>query len=353
MNDTLAQVRKALKHMTMDWAPSIWMDTGIPDLNCVIGHKTRGMPYGRILEMSGWESHGKTAITLSLCALAQRDNALIIWGDLENSWEDDWAKQRGMMKCPACKGSGWVEAKKDVWHYCKSCGTKHDCALCKGAGCNDCHGSGEEPGSGLDYERLIVVQPYVGQFEETDANTKRKKLSGSRLSTGAELLNEMERCASVASKKFDRMVLVVDSLASILTEGEDAAGIENVVNMRVGMDLPVFLGRLLRRWVGRAQVYNAAIILTNQLRSKPGVKWGSPLYTPGGNAPLFYSHVRVRVKKTGKMMDGKQVGITGIMQAIKNKTGGEQWAEVGFRLRFDGPLEFLPAKDVRKVGDDE
>jgi RecA/RadA recombinase len=114
------------------------------------------------------------------------------------------------------------------------------------------------------------------------------------------------------------------------------------------MDLPMFMGKLLRRWTGLAQVHNAWIVLVNQLRTGPK-SFGNPEYTPGGNAALFYSHTRIQVKRiTGsRIVDaGKTIGIRGKLVCHKNKTGGEEGAEIGFRLFFKGGLEFVPVKEL-------
>jgi recombination protein RecA len=285
MNASIRKIRERLGHFTMEWSPAAWLDTGVPDLNQVLGHRDKGLPYGRIIEMAGWESMGKTALALSLCGAAQRDGATVIWADFENSFNDDWARLRG-----------------------------------------------------LDPDSAILIQPYVGKFRKP------------RLSTAQELCTEVESAIIGSGKRSSRKVLVVDSVASMLPEGEALAGLEGG-SMRSRMDLPLFLGALLRRWVAMVQSYSALSIFINQLRQSPMAKYGDPTYTPGGNALKFYSHVRVRVRraKGGRIMQkGKLVGIQGIITSRKNKTGGLEGSSVGYRLMFDGPVEFLPAKDLER-----
>jgi RecA/RadA recombinase len=321
-NDDLIAIRKGLKRVALAWHPSVWMKTPFPMLNNVIGHADKGLAYGRMIEISGWESAGKSAITLTIAALAQRDGAHIIWGDIENSFESDWALQRGFIKCPTCNGKNYGQ--------CVGCGYDPS-----------------EPGSegcGLDITRVTLIQPYVGTFEGEKSP---------RLSTAQELCSEIEACMKLKRKE-DRYFVVLDSIAALETEEERKAGIEGA-NMRTNMALSMLLGRLLRRWVGLAQVHNAAIILVNQLRSGPKA-FGDPTYAPGGNAPRFYSHVRLRVKRVmgSKIIDkGKTIGIRGIIEAKKNKTGGEEGAKVGFRLLFRGKVEFVKASEVAKDKDSE
>jgi RecA/RadA recombinase len=313
LDKLLDQIREKLGHASLAYAPSLYLDTGIPDLNRVLGHADKGIPYGAIIEVSGMESVGKSAISLSLAALAQQDGALVVWGDFERSWSPDWSLTRGLAKCPKCAGE-----------KCPSCGGS-DSLTC-----------------GLDTSRLKVLQPYVGTFGDDKKHP--------RLSTAEEITSEMEAVMTALHRKHDRMVIVVDSIASMLTQSEAAAGLEGA-NLRTAQSHPVFLGHLLRRWVGLSQSYNALIILINQLRQNPMARFGDSWYTPGGNAPRFYSHVRVRVKhvKGSRIIDTSQgskmqIGTQGIVQCKKNKVGGVEGAEVGYKLMFRGPLEFFPVK---------
>lgn len=271
-------------------------------MNNVIGHSDLGIPYGSLIEIYGLESHGKTAISLALAAAGQRNGAMVLWGNFENSFRDDWARKRG------------IDTTKN----------------------------------------FHLFEPYLGQFEETvktkDGKSK-KVLSEPRLATGQELCTEMEQMAAYYHKKYDRMVIALDSLTSIMTEGEAVAGLENQ-NMRTEQELPKFLGKLLRRWVGLAQVYNATVICTNQMRLNPMQRFGSPWYTPGGNAPKFYCHIRCRVTKKAKITNaGIQIGIQGIMTAVKNKSGGSEGGAVGYRILRSGPMQFLPAADIKSASE--
>ena len=357
MDKSLETIRKHLGHLQFKWTPSLYLDTGFTDLNAVIGNQHRGIPYGRLIEISGLESHGKTALAMTLAALAQQNKAGVVWGDLENSFESDWGLMRGLTPCPACQGKG----RESDGHYCKECGTSILCDICDGGGCALCENSGQVRGCGLDMERFTLIQPYVGTFEEdvVDENNpkgkKKKKQGTPRLATGQELCEEMEEAMVLMHKKFDRQIVVLDSIPSILVEEEAAAGLSGS-NLRSNMELPMFLGKLMRRWVGLAQCYNASILFVNQLRQNPMKRFGDPWYSPGGNAPRFFCHIRVRVWRTkgGRVMhEGKMRGIQGLMKAMKNKSGGVEGARVGYRILFDGPVEFVEAGDLKKAGEEE
>jgi RecA/RadA recombinase len=320
--DVLSQIRSKLKHLSLKSSPKLWLQTNIPDLNRVIGHADLGIPYGRIMEISGLESNGKTAISLALAALAQSDGAHVVWADFETSFAADWAILRGLAACPACKGEGIIKTGKEA------------------VKCSDCVDVGER-GLGLNKNKITLLQPYVGVF-----GAEKEP----RLPTGPELLQECEDVIKLVSKRHDRLMLVVDSLPAIIPEGEAVVGIDET-NMRTNMDLPMLLGRVLRRWVGMAMAHNMSIVLINQLRQNPMARFGDPWYTPGGNAPRFYSHVRVRVRrvKNSKIVQsGKLVGIKGVIRATKNKVGGIEGADCGFRLLYHGPIEFVPTAQVTK-----
>lgn len=336
-NKELMAIRKGLAHVAMKWQPSLWLDLKkfIGDdmgtrVNTVLGHTERGLPYGRIWELSGWESNGKTAVALTLAACAQHDGAHVIWGDVENSFEPDWAIMRGIAKCPKCLNVPETRAT------CTTCGYDKDV-------------EGSE-GAGYDTNRLTLIQPYVGNF--MTVNKKTGKLVAEkepRQSTGQELMEEVEACIKLP-RKTKKVFVCVDSAAALLTEGEEDAGISGA-KMNTNMQLAMFLGRLLRRWVGLSQSHNAMIMFINQLREGP-VKFGDPTKTVGGNALRFYSHVRVRVSRVAgsKIVDkGKTLGIKGVITAKKNKTGGNEGAVVGFRLWYYEPrIDFVDAKEVKK-----
>jgi len=285
----LSQVRRRLKHVELEWTPQAYLDTGNPMLNNVLGHPDLGIPYGRVMEVSGMESHGKTALVTTLAAIAQQQGAYVVWIDFENSYDPEWVKKRGL-------------------------DTEND---------------------------FLLFQPYEGMF----GNEKSP-----RIISGNELCDEVEDALPLIHKHANRIVLVVDSVPAILLTEEADSDVADR-NLRTNMALPMFLGALLRRWISKARNYNILLIFINQLRQNPMQLFGSPYYTPGGNALKFYSHCRVRVQRTkgGRVMHmGKQVGIQGVMTNIKNKAGGLEGSQIGYRILFDGPTEFLDPKEIKK-----
>lgn len=288
----MAEVRRKLKHESDGWKPKRFLDLGDPELNGVFGNRDIGLPYGKIVEVSGEPSVGKSVLALDLLAAAQADGAIGIWVDAENSWDDDWSANRG-----------------------------------------------------VNIDDLNLISPIVGTFGV-------KKGPNRRLITAQEMLTEAETTMSLLHQRFPDQPLfsVVDSVAALLMEEEAEAGIDGQ-NMRSKLALPTMMSSLLRRWIGLMQVYNATTILINQLRVNPTTMFGDPFYTPGGKAIQFYSHVRVRVRRPGKgrlLKGGKAIGIKGIMTNVKNKAGGVEGDKCGYKIYYDGRSTFLPASEVKE-----
>lgn len=285
----LKRVRTALNHQSGEDVPTRWLDTGDPQLNQVLGSDA-GIPYGKLLEISGMESGGKTTIALYLAGLAQKDGATVVWLDFEGSWDPVYSAKKG-----------------------------------------------------VDPKAVVLLQPYVGSFAKGADLT---------LST-AEVL--CEEAAVVVQSLYRanqqiKLFLVVDSIVAMSTSAEDTAGLTGQ-NLRTKMSLPAFLGHLMRAWCGMAISHSAIIIFINQLRENP-MAFGDPLYSPGGNAPRFYCHIRVRAKgvKGRKLMrKGQQIGIQGVLTNIKNKAGGVERQTIGYKLLFDGRTLFLPAEKLSKA----
>jgi recombination protein RecA len=288
----LSLIRKKLKHFTTEKAVKYWLDTGSPLLNSVFGSEEKGLPYGKMFELAGMESQGKTALMMWLGGLAQKDGAKVGWVDLENSWDPEWATALG-----------------------------------------------------LDPEQVYLFKPQIGTFgKETEE----------RQHTAEELLTEVEEWIKKKGRENPdgRIFCCVDSIAAMLTEEEAAGGIQDQ-NMRTKVSLASFLSQLLRRWVALVANYNVMLPFINQLRVAPGA-WGNPEYTPGGNAVKLYASVRVRMRRKSKkiLKGGKAIGIKGTLTNWKNKagSGSREGLSTGYKLYYKGKLKYIPAEDVKNEG---
>lgn len=310
--EELQLMRTNLGHLTFESKKRFYLDTGYPDLNTVLGHPKRGLRFGKLVELHGNESNGKSVLAYILAGLAQkRYKAKVIWLDAENSWDRAWARR---------------------W---------------------------------LDPDQVVLIQPYVGIFpdkKEKDKKSPKAKTPAKINPDKARLSNAQELCAEAAgliqrwgrqhadSKDQLRIVLVVDSVTALVTREELDAGEEHQ-NMRTNNSTATFLSKLLRKWVGMALANNCLQIWINQLRLAPGVVYGNPEYTPGGKALKFYCHSRVKVRrvKGGRMKHlNKTIGIKGVISNIKNKLGGVEGSEVGYKIKFDGSFQFVNAEQIKK-----
>ena len=287
-------IRSKLDHYSTEderGGVKFWMDTGEPFLHRVLGSPTLGLPYGRLYELSGSESQGKTVLALDLLAQAQQEGAKTAWVDFESSWDPRWAGTRG-----------------------------------------------------IDVSKLAVVQPYIGKFG--------KKSKVERLSTAEEICEEVENW--IVKKHKDnsdsRIYVGFDSVAAMLVDAEAEAGVTDQ-NMRSSMALATFLSKILRRWVALARTCNAMLFFINQTREKP-MAFGNPTYTPGGRALKFYCSVRAEMRrKSGGQLrskNGKISGIKGVITNLKNKAGegSLEKERCGFRIFWDGRSEFVPIEEI-------
>jgi len=70
------------------------LSTGVLSLDIALGG--RGLPRGRIIEIFGPESSGKTTVALQAVAMAQKDGGVAAFIDAEHALDPSWAKRLGV-----------------------------------------------------------------------------------------------------------------------------------------------------------------------------------------------------------------------------------------------------------------
>lgn len=92
---------------------SNWLDTGYPPLNKILGGDafTTGIPFGRIIEMYGPPSAGKTAIATLLMIEAQRKGGVAMFMDHENTFDVGMATAMGL----STDFPYWIYKRPDTW----------------------------------------------------------------------------------------------------------------------------------------------------------------------------------------------------------------------------------------------
>ncbi len=100
LKQTLGQIEKAFGKgsiMKMDEAAYLavpGISTGAISLDLALGGK--GIPRGRIVEIFGPESSGKTTLALTVAAHAQKENGVAAFIDAEHALDPSWARRIGV-----------------------------------------------------------------------------------------------------------------------------------------------------------------------------------------------------------------------------------------------------------------
>lgn len=232
----------------------LWLNTGFPPLNKAIsGRYDGGLPVGRIIEMFGPESSGKTAIATSAMIQAQQMGGVAIFRDHERSFDVSLANKAGLLTEPG-----------DPWIF-KSGGTfEHSIS------------------------DTIDIATKIREEKLIDANAP--------------------------------IIVVYDSLASMNPKSKMSKGVDEQ-SMHDKLALASATSTVFPVLVDYAQDLNMCILFLNQIRMKPGVMFGDPTTTPGGEAPKFYASVRISLsrsmvkEKTSNEMIGQEI----TAKCIKNK----------------------------------
>jgi recombination protein RecA len=130
--------------------------------------------------------------------------------------------------------------------------------------------------------------------------------------TGEEALEIAE--ALIRSGAVD--VLVIDSVAALVPRAE--------IEGDMGDSHPGLQARLMsqaqRKLSGAIKQSNAAVVFTNQLRQKIGIRWGNPETTSGGMALKFYASVRLDIRRIQAIkLHGRVIGNRTRVRVKKNK----------------------------------
>jgi len=211
-----------------------------------------GLPFGRIIELFGKESSGKTTTALKVVASVQKMGKRAVYIDVEHSFDPRWAKLMG-----------------------------------------------------VDLAKLTLSQAQ----------------------TAEEAMDVLE----AVLRSGECGVVVLDSLAAI----QPAADLEKSFEdpERIGSRATILtraMGRLqsaLNTYNEEGEFNNCMVLLINQIRFKPGIAYGNPETTPGGQAVRHAEHIRIKlthgkwVEKESEITGEKdKIGHTIRFRTEKNKT---------------------------------
>ncbi len=209
--------------------------TGALSLDLALG--IGGVPRGRIVEVFGPESSGKTTMIYHVLAEAQKLGGVCAFIDAEHAMDPLYAKVIG-----------------------------------------------------VDIDELLVSQPDYGE-------------------QALEIADMLVRSGAVD-------VVAIDSVAA-LTPRVELEG--QMGDQTVGAQARM-MSQAMRKLAGNLNRTQTLCILTNQIREKVGVMFGSPETQPGGRALKFYASQRLDIRRIETLKDGTEaVGNRVRVKVVKNK----------------------------------
>jgi recombination protein RecA len=226
------------------------ISTGALTLDLALG--VGGLPLGRIVEIFGPESSGKTTVVQHVLANAQKRSLRCALIDAEHAFDPDYAVA-----------------------------------------------------TGCDAASLLISQPNSAE--------------------------EALEIASMLVQSGEIGVVAIDSVAALTPKAELDG---EMGQLQVGLQARL-MGQAMRKLVGPASRANTMVLLTNQIREKVGVMFGSPETQPGGRALKFAASVRMDIRRiaTDKDSSGEAVQNRVRVKVVKNKVAAP-YKQAEFALRF-------------------
>ncbi|VEU78156.1 recombinase RecA [Mycoplasmopsis columbinasalis] len=196
-----------------------------------------GYPKGRIIEIYGPESSGKTTLCLHAIAEIQKAGGIAAFIDAEHSIDPIYAQNVG-----------------------------------------------------VKLDELILSQPDSGE-------------------QALEIVDLLTKSGSID-------LIVVDSVAALVPEAELNG---DMYDSQIGLQARL-MSKALRKITASLNKNKTTIIFVNQIREKIGVMFGNPETTTGGRALKFYSSLRIEVRKSTSIVEGKDITGNEIkIKVVKNK----------------------------------
>ncbi len=258
-----------------------WLDTGYPLLNKIIsGDYDKGVPGGRIIEMFGPPSSGKTLIATLIMQAAQKAGGVAGFNDHEYSYQLPFAKRLGLDDT----FPRWIYRRPETWEESNTLLLKAGEAIRKS-------------------NQIAPDAPIVWVCDSVAAMIPKSVLfdkDGKRRAIDEMTMNDTTALSRVASTTLK----TINQMTSQL---------------------------------------NITVIYLNQIRTKIGVVYGDPTTTPGGSAFEFYASVRLALgKKLIKdKASGEVIGqVTGITTKKNKLTRPFQEIDLSLRFDDDGMAQF-------------
>jgi protein RecA len=267
---------KAIGENHAEQSVTQFIDTGYPPLNHAIsGRYDGGLPYGRMVEVFGGSSSGKTAMATEWMVQAQRMGGCAIFVDYERSFDVGLAQQFGLKT----DRPFWIYVKPRTW----------------------------EEGNTIAAKAIHAIR------------------SSGAIPEDAPILVISDSIASAIPKS-----MLVDS------KGKER-GIDELT-MNDTSALSRVTSTTLKVMAQHAEDTTATLVYLNQIRTKIGVMFGDPTTTPGGSAMEFYATARLslaREKIMAEVKGGKEfIGQNVKIHVVKSKLT-KPFKKAALRMMFD------------------
>lgn len=272
--DFAAKFDKELSRVEPELGIRTWLSTGFAPLDHAISNKFTGggMPVGRIVEIFGPSSCGKTAIATRVMAEAQKAGGFAMFMDHERSFDPVLGRQLG-----------------------------------------------------LNTDR----GPFFHELPETFEESVTYVIKTAKRAREEKIIPDSAP-----------IVVVFDSLAAMVPKSKMAKEIDEQ-GMNDSLALAKATSAVFPPLAIYAEKFQMLILVLNQMRLKPGVVYGDPATTPGGEAPRYYASVRIQLGAK-RLMEGtgddkEMIGQEISAKCIKNKVARPfQKVKWDFRFREDG-----------------
>ena len=260
------------------------VSTGSLGLDIALG--VGGLPRGRVVEIYGPESSGKTTLTLQVIAEMQKIAGVCAFIDAEHALDIQYAQKLGvnLQELLISQPDTGEQALEIV-----------DALVRSGS---------------VD---LIVV-------DSVAALTPKAELEGemgdSLPGLQARLMSQALRKLTATIKKANCMVIFINQIRmkiGVMFGSPETTTGGNALKFYASVRLDI-------RRIGSIKKANCMVIFINQIRMKIGVMFGSPETTTGGNALKFYASVRLDIRRTGTIKKGDvAIGNETKVKVVKNK----------------------------------